>query len=1552
MSRLDGIAALLQRTDANLARVRGPVAPTPSQSDIALEWHAFQQQSETEKRTEQSELRAFLLLCDQKMTALQNKYDETEKSLRNQLATSCADLKRYSQPQENVEVRLLHNKVQILDAEIKENRKPDFSIEEVKRSIAQVSSRMDIMSDKFDRLQREKDREAGEGIEWRLAQLEAHHKIQGESALHDEALLIGIQRRLDHLETTVSTDQKSVERALERYDMVETRLHSEEIKNETLLQKHEALAASVRAEAQHSQTRNADIRSVHARLNEMRLETTKAHELIGEVRQETNHAHNLLDGVRVDTEEAHKLVEHVRVETSKAHELLADMHASLQENQSRTAKMEEAQADISERCDALKDHTVDMMTKLHEKTDFSPRKSGESLTEALQERIAKVESLIPNFGVQQSLVEASDDCTHKVEEIRLRLEALEQGPILNPHKDRSEDSDSGVASPCKKQDAIYERLSVLDAEMEEVKNNTARVDEIELQLGELHDLLERQGGPPGGRASVVSLLTQLEQVEERLGKAPVISSAPGSGDGMAAQVARLEEDMASLRETIELNVEIARKDVEDLSDKFRVVEGKTVLASDGDCAVEQPGGSESIAPQRMTIIPDAAKIKRMETATEEMFQQLREKLEHEATASTARHDALLRRIQAVEHGEISQPDGPGVPNSQGPTGDGGVTDSATQLWEARICSLETALGASKHCRAQVPVEQEPTDVTDIRQETGASSLSRDDRVLALESFVDANRGMADSLKALDGRFCKVESRCEEEFRKFRCDAANTDRRFAMLEDAIPEMRKVTSNLCDAVEKGSDFHAMNDKIKASCDRVSKLESEVPRLVYRLEVLGSKVPPEERLIRIQEKVGLVAQENQTFRRRMQHFQAQLERAIEHNPLETVIEDRPTTDRVRLLEEQEEHLREDLFHVERRILQVEQSLLDGSAPASTRQRKDEANPIPVPDSWRQPRQGRSDSDSEFFDRSDGDLRSADVEHKSSFHDEKMDVPDDDDDNASLSNLFSPKDRKVAEEDTRIFASTQEQRFPSQSAPRPDSTVSQGMNAQLRTSCIPLRSPRSASSGASSTAPVVVAPLLNDLSSGKATSSAAPSPLAEGVNATSIHSSCASNTKMSAEQRDGRHDGAPESSHTGSGLTPFSPGFSTRPFGKSAGTPSWADRSASQPTPGAASSSSPLSPPDALGAITSRDGLVGGGNLPTAGVSSLSYAPESASFAPSSQPSSPDDPKLLDAHASPASHLARRTERPATTDDPKLSEMHTSPATGPAKPSQSPDLLPPAGGTSAASIDSPWDESDDGADLEKTQIISRAEATAALISEIHQPTIPDYKSSTGTHTPSVLSRQSSAHGADLMGASSRNPVRISPSSSVASLGVRPRISPSGSVASLGPRPRISPSGSVASLGHHPRISPAASVASLAPPARLSPASSVASSALPRPQLSRTGSASSAVVPPPRMSATSSVASSGRRPHNHSVSSHSVHSRQAFPHEGEHYVNVDISDHATSHSHDSHDFRGEPPLSPIRPQPVSDDDDFDDDDDIEELFSRVTRPPAEHDDIFADMGL
>eukprot|EP00397_Hematodinium_sp_SG-2012_P048647 GEMP01055831.1.p1 GENE.GEMP01055831.1~~GEMP01055831.1.p1 ORF type:complete len:388 (+),score=71.55 GEMP01055831.1:36-1166(+) len=80
----------------------------------------------------------------------------------------------------------------------------------------EVSSRLEILSGKFDKVQRENEMVAGERLECRLAQLEAHQKNEQAKALQKDSAMICLRQRIDHLEHELEV-QRSSERVTERH---------------------------------------------------------------------------------------------------------------------------------------------------------------------------------------------------------------------------------------------------------------------------------------------------------------------------------------------------------------------------------------------------------------------------------------------------------------------------------------------------------------------------------------------------------------------------------------------------------------------------------------------------------------------------------------------------------------------------------------------------------------------------------------------------------------------------------------------------------------------------------------------------------------------------------------------------------------------------------------------------------------------------------------------------------------------------------------------------------------------------------------------------------------------------------------------------------------------------------------------------------------------------------------------------------------------------------------------------------------------------------------
>eukprot|EP00397_Hematodinium_sp_SG-2012_P000890 GEMP01000891.1.p1 GENE.GEMP01000891.1~~GEMP01000891.1.p1 ORF type:complete len:1655 (+),score=403.54 GEMP01000891.1:274-5238(+) len=1557
MSRLDGIAALLQRTDANLARVRGPAAPRPSSHDIALEWHAFQKQWQKEKQDELGELRAFLVLSDQKMTSLQNKYDETEKSLRSQLAIACVDVKRQAQPQDNVELRLLQKKVQMLDSEIKESRQPDFSIEEVKRGIAEVSSRMEFLSGKFDMLQREKDLGAGDGLEWRLAQLEAHQKIQKETALQDDSALICLRRRLDHLELEVAQAQRSSERVSERHDAIENRLRSDDVGTELLKQKYGTMADQTRTMTQ----------STHNRLTEV----------------------------------------------------------------------EKTQDDVWRQFNALKDHTMDMMTKLHEKTDFSPRKLGESLTEALQSRIAKVEDQLPKLHTQELFTETFEDYSRKVDALQLRFDAIEEVTIMNPHQDQDtanlitweETSEhelprsgnfarlgtlqSQVAALDQMQATeVYGRLTALDREVEQLKSNPHLV-----RLGEMEQQGEQLLVPLNVRsrtavtedeavmnqATVNALFIRLEHVETQLRTAEAAVTAPvdvidggvamkpdSDSVSVALQVAQVEAQITKMYEEVERAGETARKNMECLDDKvyelsrdvgklnpdkwadlehrLGAMEEKTIRTDNTPHVDGQTFDNEGIAPSRIAFLPDAKKIANLELTIDQLVKDhekdvntLSDKLDRAVLDVDTERETIAQRLHALEFGEITESSvttksaahlihGPPTTSERLPVAGASIDSSeavaiapvdtvqcairdhasriadleavyasnipltvapettegeyhprvatatvqghidnieqrldhlvdfelrsladhvgdlkekcaqvesldaivctmeeriATELaerdqrWEARVCIVENSVGVKEstgdhdqlsntieegdmaHIKQKVEtlegmIEKIHSDKTgDISrhemsaivgtlEEQTSATILQDNRISALEAFMKASCEVSPGLTALDERVKAVEFACEQEHDGNACGAADIETRFAILEDAIPEMRKIIADLSTAVGNSREMQAVHDKIESYCERVGKIERELPelsRLRHRLDVLGASTPAEERLMRIQEKLGLLAQENQTFRRRMQNFHTQLERAIEQNPLVTEVEDRPTHQRVRFLEEQKEQLREDLFHVERRILQVEQSLLDVVALPP---RPSQTNPTVVPE-LEEIRAGHSDTDSGFFERSEGDLKSGGLYSRQDvafFEDEgavgkkNASAQDKDDDDDSLSSLFSPQSQKTVQESSKAIREVTEQSAPpppreQQQQQLTDNTMlpARNIDVKLCTSSIALESPRSGSSHTSSSRVYAAAPVPRPIrredlverhepdASSSLVSRVAPHHEPCGMYEHPIIRAVGEARSLASYPMSQRQAGAmvgrptfgerayqeiardassrtssKNSSRKGDDLVAVSSSFSkhsrSENTGESLSRAPFHSSSGKQTEQMAPPSSFQSRRTDALTVCTdSRSGLPAAtGSLPSFAAhldeaASSSHALPQIALSVSSSPMSLNAPKLLDTRAPPAAYFVPHKHHVRDTISSHIVQRPISP-----------------------SHDQSWDDDDnDDDDPDKTRLITREDVDATILTEIHQPTIPERKNSIGTHTPSVLSNQSSAHS-DRIGAPASYPPRMSPTNSVAS--------------------------------------------------------------------------------------------------------------------------------------------------------------------------------------------
>jgi len=122
---------------------------------------------------------------------------------------------------------MLSNKVNALDIELKEGiRQPmELITEDTKRGLLQVSSRVDILSDKFEELlRRENCRKTDEEIERRLLQLEGHQRgKEQQTRLEDETINI-LKQRVERFTAEVTQNQNAMEYLRERFDTLENRL--------------------------------------------------------------------------------------------------------------------------------------------------------------------------------------------------------------------------------------------------------------------------------------------------------------------------------------------------------------------------------------------------------------------------------------------------------------------------------------------------------------------------------------------------------------------------------------------------------------------------------------------------------------------------------------------------------------------------------------------------------------------------------------------------------------------------------------------------------------------------------------------------------------------------------------------------------------------------------------------------------------------------------------------------------------------------------------------------------------------------------------------------------------------------------------------------------------------------------------------------------------------------------------------------------------------------------------------------------------------------------
>jgi len=442
MSNLQCVSTLLQRADANLARVRDWKAPTTSgtRQDVSLEWNAFKLEMKAEREEELQNFRAYLVVSEKKLVEMQNMEGELEKKMvemvRSYVGTAVADWKRqFGQPRENVELKLLVNKVNDMDKQMKELSRPDFSHEEIKRSVAQISSRFGILSDKLDNVTQEKENMKCD-FDLRLTQLEGEYKDKMQAKQVEESQFDELRRKQNCLASEISVALKSFERSMERDDALENRMRLSEVETEIVKQKYEALTEHTRSEVQTIKMELVKLeeqmmKSFAAEVTDLRREITEQCELL------TSH-HSALSKELTESQETNKhryesieeKIGQMRERSDKGtkemkDELLGDMEKQKEQLEKLEYTMKSSMLDtIAE----MRKQTDDLSTQMKEmKSDAKTDEQPVVVPVELDEKLAGLESrqYCNEQQITQVYAEHQALFTEMQENIKARLESVE-----------------------------------------------------------------------------------------------------------------------------------------------------------------------------------------------------------------------------------------------------------------------------------------------------------------------------------------------------------------------------------------------------------------------------------------------------------------------------------------------------------------------------------------------------------------------------------------------------------------------------------------------------------------------------------------------------------------------------------------------------------------------------------------------------------------------------------------------------------------------------------------------------------------------------------------------------------------------------------------------------------------------------------------------------------------------------------------------------------------------------------------------------------------------